>query len=309
MPKRAVRPSRNRNHTLIIFGIPLDALLGLTAVGSIVTVAGNFVALYLKEVLTARSHERWKAKQALVAVYDRYRRPICMAGEELSGRCYKLATTPQKWRETVGFELLRPASSEDKFAAPNRHYFRYKLLSDAYRLCCFLGWLELYRRDLGLLDAGAEKKNQELDKCIKSIRSDLADGRHNRHPDKDHWLDILIFREEQRAIGHRMIAPAPSTGLIDFGTFCEVLEQDADGASSGQWFILSVRFFANIRENRDFRRTRMKRLVIHLTALRQLLQPGSIWPPHVEGSKQLANELAAEKSALSEANSVEHHTG
>jgi hypothetical protein len=268
-------------------------------VGSIVTVLGNLVALYLKDVLAVRSLERWKAKQALVAVYDRYRRPICMAGEELSGRCYELATNPSPWRETLGMELLWLASSNDNLSAKaTPHYFRYKLLSDAYRLCCFLGWLELYRRDLGLLDAGAEEKNQALDECIRSIRRDLADGQINLHPDWDQWRDALIFREEQRAIGHRMIAPAPSTGLIDFGTFCEQLEQDADGASSSRWLVPAVRFFANIRHNQDFRRTRMKRLVVHLTALRQLLQPGSVSPAHVKGSEQLACELAAEKSAL-----------
>jgi hypothetical protein len=39
----------------------------------------------------------------------------------------------------------------------------------------------------------------------------------------------------------------------------------------------------------------MKLLVVHLTELRELLQPRSVWPPHLEGAKQLAQEINDER--------------
>jgi hypothetical protein len=180
-------------------------LLALTVVGSFVTVLGNFITVYLKDVLAARSLERWKSKQSLDAVYDRYRRPICMAAEELSGRCYLLAKSCDEWRKSVGAVEL--SEYDDQFTAEaNQSYYRYRLLSDVYRLCCFFGWLELYRRDLGLIDVQRRNSCRLLESCIRNIRGDLAEGQLNFHHDWTNWKDYLIFREEQRAIAHRMIA-------------------------------------------------------------------------------------------------------
>ena len=267
----------------------------LAILGSFVTVLGNLIAVYLKDVIAARSLERWKTRQALDAVYDRYRRPICMAAEELSGRCYTLAKAPEPWRKLVSLEDTRLASPNNVLGAEaGNPYYVYKILSDAYRLCCFLGWLELYRRDLGLMNVQSRQNGKALEDCIKSIRSDLADGQLNLHPDWIKWRDFLIFREEQRAIAYRMIAQSPSLGLIDYGTFCEMLGSD----SAGRWFTSAVQFFVEIGFDQDFRRTRMKLLVVHLTALRELLQPGSVWPPHLKGSKQFKGELEAERQTV-----------
>lgn len=274
-----------------MLGITAPQFLGLTVIAALVTVAGNLAALYLKEFYGARSLEHWKARQSLVFVFNRYRKPICMAAEELSGRCYGLATRSSGWRASAGSSLIRNIN-------PDARYLRYKLLSDAYRLCCFLGWIELYRRDRGLLDAGAEGKNRALDASIRSLRSFIADGQLNRHPDRSSWYDALIFREEQRAIGHRMINSSGG-GVIDFGTFCERLEDEASG--SGRWFILAVHFFSFIKDERDFRRTRMKRLVLNLAELRELLEPGSVPMAYLEGNKGLRAELEAQdRDMLSE---------
>ena len=40
-------------------------VLGLTVVGALVTTGGTLLGLFLKEVLLARSFERWKARQSL----------------------------------------------------------------------------------------------------------------------------------------------------------------------------------------------------------------------------------------------------
>ena len=269
-----------------------ETFLKLAGGAALISVAGNLIALYLKDFIGVRSFERWKATQSLIASFDKYRKPIALAAQELSGRCYAIAVNRSDGpREHVGLDMLqsKPQLNELTGAAKD-HFLRYRFVSDVYRLCCFLGWIELYRRELGLLDAGVEDKNRALDICLQSIRSDLADGHINRNSDRHKWTDALIFREEQRAIGHRMIA-GPTTGLVDFGSFCEQLELDLEGNGSARWFVLAGRFFTNLQDDKDFRLIRMQRLVVHLTDLRELLHPSSILPAHLEGAKRLADQL------------------
>jgi hypothetical protein len=282
----------------MLWNLTWKDLLTLTVVGSFVTVLGNFIAVYLKDVLATRSLERWKAKQSLDAIYDRYRRPICTAAEELSGRCYVLAEAREEWRKSIGIEVVElPARDRPLRAEADQSFYRYRLLSDAYRLCCFLGWLELYRRDLGIVDVERRRSGKALEDCIRHIRGDLADGHLNFHPDRMNWSDFLIFREEQRAIAHRMLAQSPSGGLIDYGTFCETLQAEMKSDSTGRWFASAVQFFSKIGAGRDFRQTRMKLLVVHLAQLRELLQPGSVRPSHLKGVKQLEKEVDDERRA------------
>lgn len=274
-----------------IFGINLKDFLALSVVGAIITTLGSFVALYLKEFIAVRSHERWKSEQALALIFDRYRRPLCSAARELSGRCYDFATNADWNEQNTTLNLLEKGETyTDRNAEEGDAYFRYKLLSNSYRLCCFLGWIELYRRDLGLIDTGSRDESRNLEKFIDYIRSDIADGQLNECDSLDEWKDVIIFREEQRAIAHRMISPDGSA-LIDFGTFCEIIDSNQAGQSSRRWLLLAVRFFADLGVDRDFRRTRMKRLNVHLNGLRTLLQPGSVRPDHIDGTAQLAAEL------------------
>lgn len=267
----------------------------LTVLGSIIVVLGNIVAIYLKDVFAVRSLEKWRTRQSLDSIFDRYRRPICLAAEELSGRCYILAENSEPWRKNFKYQDVKDVTNDHNFdASTSDSYFRYRILSDAYRLCCFLGWIELYRRELGLINVQNRKLGKMIEDCIKDIRSTLADGQLNFHFDWEKWKDYLIFREEQRAIAHRMIAQIPSLGLIDYGTFCESLTV----GSSGRWFTSSVLFFVEINSDHDFRMTRMKLLVVHLTTLRELLQPGSVLPKHLEGSRRLKRELDAERKKI-----------
>lgn len=271
----------------------------LTVVAALVSVTGNLVALYLKDFLGARSFERWKARQSLAASFDRYRKPVFRAAEELGGRCYAIAVSQSDWpRQGVGLKLLEQKPNPEQTPeeggqtlVANESYRRYRFVSDTYRLCCFLGWVELYRKDLGLLDTGAETQSRELDMCLQSIRRDLADGWINTSKDRDQWRDALIFREEQRAIGQRMIAAGPSPGLIDFGTFCEQLEGDPGGAGPARWFVVASRLFSNLQTEREFRLVRMRRLVVHLTELRKILLPDAVPPDHLANAERVAKEL------------------
>jgi hypothetical protein len=261
-----------------MFGIPLATLLTYSLAGTIVTVFGNLIALYLKEVVVARSFEDWKTKRTLMGVYRRYQVPIFLAARELSGRFYGLTREGAERREDrlYGLEVIRDKTRREGHAATDQHYFRYRFISNVYRLCSFLGWVELYRRDIGTLDVDALDKNHRLEGCLRSIQSVLADGWINQHEDWTKWRDCLVFREELRAIGHRMISDQNGLCVIDFGTFSALLESDPDGDGDARWFIQAAHFFEKLQDKCDFRLVRMKMLVFHLTELMQLLQPGRV---------------------------------
>lgn len=276
--------------------------LGLTVLAALIGVIGSLIALYVKEFIANRSFEHWKALQSLEAVYDRYRRPICTAAEELSGRCYINAFRIEPWRIHIGVDYLSNSHIEDnKTAKVDSRFYRYKLLSDSYRLCCFFGWIELYRRDVGLMNVNKTEHGRRLEVCIKNIRSDVADGQRNYHQNWREWRDALIFREEQRAIAHRMISDAPAMGLIDFGTFCEIVAREIESKGADKWFLKAVEFFSNLSDDRDFRITRMKFLVLHLAELRELLQPGSVIEEHRKGNQSLRRDLENEMAEARQA--------
>jgi hypothetical protein len=220
-------------------------ILAFSGIGAVITVLGNLIALYFKDFIGVRSIETWRAKQSSVATYNKYRKPIALAAKELSGRCYNISVSKNDGpRDKVGLSMFGAKIDRTSSAgAADDHFLRYRFVSDAYRLCCFLGLIELHRREIGLADAGAEDKNLALDRCLQNVKSDLADGHLNRQHDWEKWADALIFREEQRAIGHRMIAPGQPMNLLDFGTFSEILEQDYDGDEAARWFVVAARFF------------------------------------------------------------------
>lgn len=70
----------------------LKDFLGFSVIGALIAMIGSFIALYLKDVILARSFERWKEDRSLSAIFDKYRKPS-IASSELSGRCYDIAKT------------------------------------------------------------------------------------------------------------------------------------------------------------------------------------------------------------------------
>jgi len=195
-------------------------LLGLTVLGACVTTAGSLLALYIKEFVAARWLEQWKARQTLLGIYRRYQLPIFLAAEELSGRLYGLSREDNDREErAIGLEQLKNPATRELHAAISEHYLRYRFVSNVYRLCTFIAWLELYRRDIGTLDTGQIDRNRQLDACLRNIQCALADGWINQHDDWREWKDCLLYREEQRAIGSAMAVPGDALRVLDFGEF------------------------------------------------------------------------------------------
>lgn len=279
-----------------IFGIPLTTLLGLSVLGAVVTALGSLLGILVKDVWAANWFENRKTKRTIEDVYRRYQLPIFLAAKELNGRLFGLAEDGSIHlpRESeFGLERIGSTPARGSDAAVSDHYLRYRFLSHIYRLCGFLGWVELYRRDIGTMDFETLGLSRTLETALANIQSALADGQLNQRDDWSEWRDCLLFREELRAIGSRMIADKDKLAILDFATFTEIVEADPTGNSSGRWFVQAAHFFEHLRLEKDFRLVRMRMLVVHLNILMELLQPGRIPRAHVEGRAALANSVDA----------------
>ena len=167
------------------------------------------------------------------------------------------------------------------------HFRRYKLVSSAYRLCAFLGWLELYRQDLTFLDTDRRRDNRKLEAYLEDIRRDLADGQLNQAPDRTRWTDFLIFREEQRAVGAAMVVDAGSQRTVmGYGAFLALVDRLEEAPDAELWWLrTAMHFLLDLRADRDFRRTRLERLERDIRSLIGVLSPdrlpagGDVRPP------------------------------
>lgn len=254
-------------------------ILGFSVVGALVTTTGTILGLFLKDVLLARSFERWKAGHAIEQVARKYREPIALAGLELCNRLVQICRDyPTNFLDS---ELLVQAVAGPPLNTAQDTYFRrYRLLSTVYRLCSFLGWIELYRQDLTFLDPSDASSKRPTDRAVYPVRSDLADGQLNAATDWKEWRDGLLFREEQRAIGESMIVAVGSTRTVmGYAEFCDLYPANVT-TGRGRWIGAAATFFLDPSPTKDFREVRMQRLIVHLVELVERLAPSRVRDEH-----------------------------
>ena len=272
--------------TITVLGIPLATFLTFSVIAALITTFGNLLALYLKDILAVRSFEKWKARQALLAAYRKYKEPLFLSAYELSNRLDRLSYSKDS-QEEYGRKidtLYFKHKGKPKNDVTDPYYLKYRLSSNIYRLCSFLYWLEHYREDIVFLDSGQTERNRQLELCLDEIRDDLAGGRINNRTDWQSWKDVLIFKEEQRAIGAQMTNAKGN--LIDYATFMNILE-NKENLEKNRWIYRAVEFFLELTSSKDFRVVRMKMLVVHLTQLMALL-----------GERPLDTHILSRSSAL-----------
>jgi hypothetical protein len=252
----------------------LIEFLGGAAIGAIAVIAG-FV---LKEFAFPRLFESWKTRNSIRTVFRKYRDPLFAAGAELAHRLSEICREYPPAFLTIDRtqDVCFVASPND---ASDSMYLAYKQLSSVYRFAAFLGWLELYRRDLVYLDSGHRKTNVELEQCLSRVRSALADGHLNKATDWSDWTDRLLFREELRAIGESMIVvdDTKTATVLGYGRFCEIYLGKVE-TSAKKWHKKAASFLVDppARTERNFQLVRIKLLVVHLTKLLALLNKSRV---------------------------------
>jgi hypothetical protein len=270
-------------------------VLGLTVVGALVTTGGTLLGLFLKEVLLARSFERWKARQSLEQVFRKYCEPMALAAIELCNRLTLICDDfPPDFLES---RLLTSTPEEPATnSASDSHFKRYRLISSVYRFCSFLGWVELYRQDTTFLDPQIDSGERRVDRALYAIRSDIADGQLNAAEDWQTWYDELLFREEQRAIGESMvIGEGAVRTIMGYAEFCDLFPGQG-GTSREKWLLTASTFLLDAKR-KDFREFRMRRLIVHLVELVAVLSKTRLREEHWQAHAKYKNMMAPYSTA------------
>ena len=241
--------------------------------------AGTLFGLFLKEVFFVRSFERWKTVHALDQVARKYRDPIALAALELCNRLIRICDDyPPAFLDSTVLAIAPAGPGVN--SADDPHFQRYRHISTVFRLCAFLGWIELYRQDTTYLEPRDESSAQRLSDAIFAIRSDLADWQLNTAREWAKWHDVLIFREEQRAIGESMIVPAASgRTVMGYAAFSNIFPAAAPEAAA-KWIYAAASFVTNPQPAKDFREIRMRRLIVHLVTLVRIVTPSRLREAH-----------------------------
>jgi len=245
---------------------------GLYLLVSVAAALGALGGHLLKEILPSVALEDWKARRQLTAVFRKYRDPIVLAAVEL---CHRLEEIELEYPPSflLPAALSGPPTSQNAMTTEDSYYRRYKLESSIYRLCAFLGWLELYRQEVVFLDSGKRSVNDRIDSVLKRVRAAMADGHLNAAQDWESWRDALIFREEQRAIGEEMITTQGDQRVVrSYGTFSSAYRSPG----KPDWFFVADRFLLELAPTKDFRRTRLRLLATGLVDLVEQLEPSRL---------------------------------
>jgi hypothetical protein len=245
-------------------------------VGTAISTLGALLGILLKDYFFSRSFERWKQRQTLESIYQKYRDPLRLSARELASRTSGIVEHyPTVYLTTEALASRPERQIENSIDDP--YFRRYKLLSTVYRICAFLGWIEPYRREITYLNSGRNTHSRELERAVELVRSDLADGQLNNAPDWDEWRDTLVFREELRAIGESMLELRGTVRtVIGYGKFVEQFDA-ADPSPTQRWAWVVSNFVLGLETKRpDFRKVRLQRLVVHLVRLMELLDEASI---------------------------------
>ncbi len=244
--------------------------------GAIVSTFGALLGVLLKEYFFSRSFERWKQQQTLEQIHLRFRDPLVLATRELASRTHEILDEYPTVYLHKKVLSLRPEKQAEN-STDDAHFQQYKLVSTAYRLSAFLGWLELYRQEITFLHPGHNRHIKSLETIIGKFRSDLADGQHNTFDDWHEWRDTLIFREEQRAIGESLIESRDKTRtVIGYGRYCEQREAESLNPIK-RWSPIVLNFYLDLETNgKDFRQIRLQKMYLHLIKLMRLLEADSV---------------------------------
>jgi len=153
----------------MFLGLDLKTWLGLTVVGSVVSTLGALFGIFLKDYFFSRSFERWKQRQTLELLYQKYRDPLMLSARELASRTVEIVDNYPTVFLKATVLASRPERQLDN-SIKDPYFQRYKLVSTAYRFCALLGWLELYRQEITYLHSGRSKHSKDLERAIGLIR-------------------------------------------------------------------------------------------------------------------------------------------
>lgn len=202
----------------------------------------------LQSELGRQSDDRARALEAR-EVLDRYRKPLMAAAEDLRGRVANI--------RMKGFWVYFPDEG---------HRGHIARVGTLYRLAAFLGWVEVLHRELTYLAFETQAETKEVAKALERVSRTLATDRYDR-VEGDPLL--MLWREEQRAIGGLMLLREGRLGVIGFEVFAAEFE-----ARHAPWF---ESFMADLHNPAARSTRRLELLQLHLENLVTLLDTEGLY--------------------------------
>ncbi len=180
--------------------------------------------------------------------------------------------------------IVRQSQNRTSNLMSDENYKKYMLVRTVYHLCVVLAWFELYRIDLTYLKniRGKlfEKYHGKIEQCLSDTYGSFSESAKIK--------DMLILREEQRAIGEKLLTIVNNeTTVVGYAAFCENLFKRPRLKSlhhvpvrpdpvrdQNFWIFIATRFISEDvgDSSKDFRFLRLKLLVIYLIELIDVLE-------------------------------------
>jgi hypothetical protein len=143
-------------------------------------------------------------------------------------------------------------------------YFR---RSTAFVFAEYLGWVEIFRRDLQFTDLGDSKANRHTMSLLATIGETLNAASTSETE------CFRIFRADQRALGEIMIDPVSKPGerrCLGYAAFCSMF---SSGGAAAEWIQELIDHVEPAAREPDRAQDRLTRLQHQLMDLIDLLDP------------------------------------
>jgi hypothetical protein len=168
----------------------------VTALASLVIALANTVVTHRLRLAEAASEREAEAE----AVLERYRGPLVAAAFDLQDRLDNLINPKRDFLAAYGGRR-NPLRAE-------------AIRTTLYRVGQYLCWVEIMRADRQSLQFREPDHTRAVADLVGEVGRTFADDRYGR--------DFMLWREEQRAVGERMIERhGDEAGCVGYATFAE----------------------------------------------------------------------------------------
>ena len=211
--------------------------------------------------LSYRVQARLKSREHMDYM-GRYRDALLWAAFDLQSRIYNILRGFDDSRRPGGKGVLQAFLVEGTDRQAN--YFK---RSTAFVFAEFLGWIEIFRRDLQFLDLGDSKTNRHTMFLLVTISETLSAASTSETE------CFRIFRTDQRALGELMIDPDSKPGerrCLGYAAFCSALES---GGASAEWIRELIDHVELAAREPGMAQGRLARLQHQLIDMMDLLDP------------------------------------
>lgn len=222
----------------------------IAVLGAVVTAALGY---RVQTQLKSREHMDYMSK---------YRDALLWVAFDLQSRLYNILH---------GYEVTRRPGQKGFLQAflveGTERQADYVKRSTAFLFAEYLGWVEIFRRDLQFLDLGDSQTNRQIMFLLHKISGTL-----NAANTSDAEC-FRIFRADQRALGELMIEADSKPGerrCLGYAAFCSML---AAGGAFGEWGQELLDHVELAAHEPDMARDRLTRLQHQLIDLVDLLDP------------------------------------